>query len=200
MGWHDGYAADLKVLDQLAPQHRLLAEAELCQALRSQTADPRAVLGLGHLRSRASLPILHDNLLRFGIYALGAIASIDPAALATDRVLALLSDNQLSEDQLYRLAIGLGVYFTLAQLDPRVPAQLLELMAHEQYLVRYHALDALRRLHHLPDPAAGNGATITRADIYRDTIFGCISTNGRATDFRRAQNLLRAQIQAAPSA
>ncbi|OGX85961.1 hypothetical protein BEN47_14015 [Hymenobacter lapidarius] len=199
MGWHGGYDANFSVLDRLTPHHRLLAQAELCQALRAQTADPRAVLGLGHLRSRASLPVLHDNLMSFGIYALGAIASIDPAALATDRVLALLSSNKLSEGQLYRLAIGLGTYFTRGQLDPRVPAQLLELVAHQQYLVRYHALAALRRLYHLPDPAAGNGVTITRADISRDTLFGYISTNGRAADFRRAQDLLQTQIQAATS-
>ncbi|HEX8326800.1 MAG TPA: hypothetical protein VF629_04620 [Hymenobacter sp.] len=196
LGWHDGYDADFGVLDRLTRPHRLEAEAELCEALRTQRADPRAVLGLEHLRSRAGLPVLHDSLLRFGIYALGAIASIDPTALDADRVLAHLSNRKLTEEQLYSLAIGLGTYFTPSQLGPRVPAQLLELMADRRYLVRNHALGALRKLYRLPDPKAGNGTIITRADIRSDEIFGLISTDGRTDDFRRAQDMLRAQIEA----
>ncbi|HEX8505828.1 MAG TPA: hypothetical protein VF630_10700 [Hymenobacter sp.] len=199
LGWHDGYDADFGVLDRLLPQHRREAEAELCEALRTQRADPRVVLGLGHLRSRAGLPVLHDNLLRFGIYALGAIASIDPTALDANQVVAHLSNKKLSEEPLYGLAIGLGTYFTPAQLDPRVPTQLLELVADRRYLVRYHALGALRRLYQLPDPKAGNGATITQADVRSDVIFGLISTDGQANDFRHAQEMLRDQIRAATS-
>jgi hypothetical protein len=199
LGWHDGYDADLGVLDRLTPQQRLEAEAELCEALRAQRADPRVILGLGHLRSRSALPVLHDNLTRFGIYVLGAIASIDPTALVPDSVLAHLSNNKLSEDQVYGLVMGLGAYFTPVQLDPRVLAQLLELVADRSYLVRYHALGALRRLYQLPDPKAGNGSLITQADVRSDVIFGLISTDGRAKDFRQAQDLLRDQIQATSS-
>ncbi|MGY3088908.1 hypothetical protein ACVWYF_001948 [Hymenobacter sp. UYAg731] len=194
MGWHDGYDADLTVLDALSPADRLTAEAELCADLRTGLADPRVPIGLGHLRTAAALPLLHANLGRLGMYALQAIAHIDPAALDADQVLALLRSPRLTEYQLFEIVIGLGAFFTLAQLDPRLPTQLLALLANRHFLVRTHALTALRRLYHLPDPKEGDGSVITRADVLRDELFGLISTDKRPADFSRAQALFQAQV------
>ena len=196
LGWHDGYEADLPALDALSPADRHTAEAELCAALEANRADPRVLLGLGHLRSRAALPLLHAYMPRSGIYALQAIACINPAALDANRVLALLRNAKMEESNLYGLVIGLGAFFTLVQLDPRLVAQLLALLAHRYFLVRTHALDTLHRLYHLSAPKEGDGRTITRADILSDELFCLISTDKRPSDFRRAQELLQAQIAA----
>ena len=198
LGWHDGYEADFPALDQLTPADRATAEAELCASLQADRADPRVLLGLGHLRSRAALPLLHAYMPRSGIYALQAIARIDPAALDADRVLVLLRHPKIEESDLYGLVIGLGSFFTLAALDPRLIMQLLALLAHRYYLVRTHALDALRKLYHLPAPKEGNGHTITRADIFSDELFCLISTDQRPADFRRAQERMQAQMAAGP--
>ena len=197
LGWHDGYDADLAALDALSPTDRLAAEAELCDSLRTGLADPRVPIGLGHLRTAAALPLLHANLARLGMYALQAIARIRPAALNTDLVLALLRSTKLTEYQLFDIVMGLGSFFTLAQLDPRLPAELLALLANRHFLVRNHALDALRRLHHLPDPKETQSAVTTRADILRDELFTLIGTDGKTADFHRAQQLLQAQMTAA---
>ena len=67
LGWHDGYRANEAALNALAPADRATAEAELCDALRTGRADPRVIIGLGYLRSRTALPLLHDYLPRAGI-------------------------------------------------------------------------------------------------------------------------------------
>jgi hypothetical protein len=198
LGWHDGYRADAAALTALSPTDRATAETELCDALRTGRADPRVIIGLGYLRSRAALPLLHDYLSKSGIYALEAIARIDPAALDADRVLGIMSSSKATETQLFELSIGLGSFFTLSQLDSRLVAQLLVLLANKHFLVRNHALNALRRLHHLPDPKEYRGRTITQADVRSDELFGLIGTDGRPANFRRAQQLLQAQMAAAP--
>jgi hypothetical protein len=196
LGWHDGYDADLTALDALTPADRATAEAELCTALSTGLPDPRVILGLGHLRSRSALPLLHDYLPKSGIYVLGAIAQIDPAALQTERLLALMASAKTEESDLYGMVMGLGSYFTLSQLDPRLVQQLIALLANRHYLVRSHALDTLRRLYHLPSPKDGNGTHITRADVLSDELFCLITTDQEPANFRRAQQLLRAQISA----
>lgn len=197
LGWHDGYRADASALDVLCAADRATAETELCDSLRTGLADPRAILGLGYLRSRAALPLLHAYLSKAGIYALEAIARIDPAALDTDRVLAIMRNSKATETQLFDLAIGLGHYFAPTQLDPRLITQLVALLANRYFLVRNHALNALRRLYSLFDPKEHRGQTITRADVLSDTLFGLISPNSGPADFRRAQQLLQAQIATA---
>ena len=197
LGWHDGYRVNEAALDVLNPEDRATAETELCDALRTGLADPRALLGLGHLRSRAALPLLDGYLSKAGIYALEAIARIDPEALDANRVLAIMRSDRASETQLFDLAIGLGHYFTLPQLDPRLVAQLLALLANRHFLVRTHALNALRRLHLLPDPKEYQGRPITQADVLSDKLFGLISSEAGQADFRRAQQLLQVQMVAA---
>lgn len=196
LGWHDGYDADLAALDVLTPADRATAEAELCTVLSTGRPDPRVILGLGHLRSRAALPLLHDYLPQSGIYVLGAIAQIDPSALQTERLLTLLASPKTEESDLFDMAMGLGSYFTLPQLDPRIIQQLIALLTNRHYLVRSHTLDTLRRLYHLPSPKDGNGTHITQADVLSDELFCLITTDQKPADFRRAQQLLQAQIAA----
>ena len=196
LGWHDGYDADLAALDVLTPADRATAEAELCTVLSTGRPDPRVVLGLGHLRSRAALPLLHNYLPKSGIYVLGAIAQIDPTALQTERLLALMTSSKAEESDLYGIVMGLGSYFTLPQLDPRIIQQLIALLANRHYLVRSHALDTLRRFYHLPSPKDGDGARTTQADVLSDELFCLIVPDRKPADFRRAQQLLQAQIAA----
>ena len=200
MGWHDGYAADFAALDALSPTDRLTAETELCDALRTNSAGPCVAMGLGHLRSTAALPLLHTNLTRFGLYALQAIASINPAAPNSDKVLAMLRSCRLTEYQLFDIIMGLGVYFRLEQLDPRLPVQLLALLTHRESLVRYHALNAIRRLYNLPDLKAGNGHITTQANVLSDTVFCLITSDNDPANFRKAQQILQAQLAALPNA
>jgi hypothetical protein len=197
LNWRDGYHADKAVLDALTTAERATAETELCESLRTGLADPRAIIGLGYLRSRAALPLLHGYLSKAGSYALEAIARTDPSALEANRVLAIMRSDRASQEQLFDLAIGLGHYFTLPQLDPRLVTQLLTLVANRHFLVRTHALTALRRLHLLPDPSAFQGQSITTADVRSDELFGLICAEGNQADFRRAQQLLQAQMAAA---
>lgn len=196
LGWHDGYEADEAALDVLSPADRATAEAALCTALSTGRPDPRVILGLGHLRSRAALPLLHAYLPKSGIYVLGAIAQIDATALRTERILALLGNPNIPESDMYGIVMGLGSYFTLPQLDPCIIHQLTGLLASRHYLVRYHTLDTLRRLYHLPSPKDGNGTLTTRADVLRDELFGLITHDQQPADFRRAQQLIQAQIAA----
>ena len=92
--------------------------------------------------------------------------------------------------------MGLGSYFTLPQLDPRIIQQLIALLANRHYLVRSHALDTLRRFYHLPSPKDGDGARTTQADVLSDELFCLIVPDRKPADFRRAQQLLQAQIAA----
>ena len=108
-----------------------------------------------------------------------------------------MSSPKATETQLYEVAIGLGSFFTLPQLAPRLVAQLLALLANRHFLVRNHALNALRRLHHLPDPKEYQGRPITQADVLSDELFGLIGPKGTQAGFSRAQQLLRAQMAAA---
>lgn len=197
LNWRDGYHADEAALAALNPADRATAEAELCDSLRTGHADPRAIIGLGYLRSRAALPLLHAYLSRAGIYASEAIARIEPQTLDTGRVLAIMRSSKASQEQLFDLAIGLGHFFTLPQLDPRLVTQLVALLGNRHFLVRTHALTALRRLHRLPSPSGYQGRTNTQADIGSDTLLGLISSAGSPADFRRAQQLLQAQLLAA---
>ncbi len=144
-----------------------------------------------------ALPLLQGYLSKAGFYALEAIARIGPQALDTDRVLAIMRSERASQEQLFDLAIGLGHFFTLPQFDPRLVARLLALLANRHFLVRTHALTALRRLHLLPDPKEYQGRPVTSADVRSDTLFGLIGSDGRQADFRRAQQLLQAQMAAA---
>ena len=197
LGWHDGYRANEAALDVLAPADRIRAETELCNSLRTGLADPRVILGVGHLRSRQALPLLRAYLSKAGIYALEAIARIAPKELDTNWILQIMSSSKATETQLFDLAIGLGYYFTLPQLDPRLVTQLLALLANRHFLVRSHALTALRRLHLLPNSREFQGRPITQADIFSDTLFSLISPEASKADFRRAQQMLQAQMTAA---
>ena len=196
LGWHDGYDTDLAALDVLTPADRATAETELCTVLSTGRPDPRVILGLGHLRSRAALPLLHNHLPKSGIYVLGAIAQIDPAALQTARLLTLLANPKIDESDLYGIVMGLGSYFTLPHLDLRIIQQLIALLANRHYLVRVRTLNTLRRLYHLPSPKDGDGTHTTQADVLSDELFCLIVPDRKPTDFRQAQQLIQAQIAA----
>jgi hypothetical protein len=191
LGWHDGYDADLTCLDRLSPAERQQAETELLAALQAPT-DPRAILGLGHLHSRAALPALHRSLSQWGSYALSAIAQIDPKALDKNRLLQEL--RQPPESPLINLLVGIRSYFTLPQLDAPLIEQVFHLLNHAEYLVRYHALQTLRQLYVLPTAAL---ATSTNLDAVRkDLVFQLISKDGNPADYRRAEQLVRLEVQA----
>ncbi|GAB3834850.1 hypothetical protein [Hymenobacter jeollabukensis] len=187
LAWHDGYEADTTTLDALTPAGRAAAERELLAALQAHWTDPRVIIGLGHLRSRAALPLLHDHLPNAGAYVLAALAQIDAAAVDWPRIDALLGSGA-SPYQLLDMLMGLRQYFSLAQLPPDVPVTVLSLLIHPEYLVRYHALAALRTWYHLPSAASSQ----PRADH----IFGLICSDQSAGQHREAQRLIREQMQA----
>lgn len=187
LAWHDGYEADTSTLDALPPAERAAAEQELLAALTAPRSDPRIIIGLGHLRSRAALPLLHDYLPAAGAYVLAALAQIDPQAVDWPRLAGLLRA-KLTEFQLLDLLMGLRQNFYLAQLPPAIPATVLHLLTHQDYLVRYHALAALRTLYALPAPPGSQPRT--------DHIFGLICSDASGSQHREAQRLIREQMRA----
>lgn len=195
LAWHDGYEADFTCLDALTPTEREQAAQELLEALRAGKADARAVLGLGHLRYEAALPLLHELLRRHtaSFYALGAIAQINPAGLYQPLVTKLLA-LKTGEYQLIDLLLGLRTAFNRPQLEPMVLRQLVALLAHPAYLVRYHALATLRRLYGLQSAAQ---ELMGDADALRqDTLFKLISSDKRSANYHQAQQLLLTQLPA----
>lgn len=193
LAWHDGYSSftDFDLLDQLSPPDQQTAAAELLHALEKRKADPRAMLGLGHLRYRPALPALHTCLSTSGTYALEAIARIDPSELQVAQVQQVLHANAEKEYVLLELLIGLGHFYTRQQLSAQLLQQIFELLAHPKYLVRYHALAAMRNLYGL----AQTNST-TAAQVQADTIFSHITSDKRPADYRKAQQLLLADMRA----
>ena len=197
MAWHDGFGSqtDLACLDALAPAQQAQAADELLAALRARTADARALLGLGHLRYAEALPLLHDCLRRgfYAFYALDAIAQINPAGFYPPIVAARLRARASTEYQLMDLLMGLREYFTLPQLGPAIPPLIFNLLTHPDYLVRYHALNALRRLY----GAAPQPELPSQAQLKADQVFGLICEKGLFTNYAKAQRLLLAELPAA---
>jgi len=197
LAWHDGFGffTDLACLDVLTLAEREQAATELLAALRASTADARAMLGLGHLRAAEALPLLHDYVRRgwSAGYALEAIAAINPAGLYPPIVATQLRAKKSTEFQLMDLLIGLREYFTLPQLGPVIPPLIFNLLTHSEYLVRYHALDTLRRLY----------SAMTKEEINdyerikKDEIFSLLVKEGLFTNFGKAQRLLLAELPAA---
>jgi hypothetical protein len=193
--WHDGfqYITDLACLDALTLAQQQAAAQELLTGLRAGTADARAMLGLGHLRYAEALPLLHQCLQQsFAThYALQAIAQIDPAGFYPPIVAQLLAD-PARQHQYMDLVIGLREYFTLPQVGPVVPPLIFTLLANKEYLVRYHALDAVRRL-------SGSATAAQLADynpqrIIADEVFQLITKDNQPRNFSRAQQLLLTQL------
>lgn len=194
LAWHDGYQADTACFDALSPAERTQAETELLTALRNRDADARALLGLGHLRSEEALPLLH-YFVRQGFeahYALMAIAQINPAGLDCT-LLAEVLTTATNTTQLINLLVGLHEVFTLPQLGAPVARAVLRLFTHPDYLIRYHALNALRHLYHVPAPSPTASAAALRAD----TLFGLICRKRAPRAYRQAQQLFLAQVPAA---
>jgi hypothetical protein len=196
MAWHDGFGflTDLTCLDALAPAEQATAAAELLAALRAGTADARAMLGLGHLRYAEALPLLHDYVRRgwAALYALEAIAEINPAGLYPPIVASQLRAKNSSEFQLMDLLIGLREYFTLPQIGPVIPPLIFNLLAHSKFLVRHHALDTLRRLYGVET----REETQNMERRMKDEIFSVIAKEGFFTNFGKAQRLLLSELPA----
>ena len=195
--WHDGFSfvTDLACFDALAPTERAQAATELLAALRARTADARALLGLGHLRYAEALPLLHDYLRRgaYAFYALEAIAAINPAGFYPPIVAVRLRAKRSTEYQLMDLLLGLREYFTLPQLGPVIPSLIFNLLTHSEYLVRYHALNALRRLYGVTPPPE----LPTLTQLKADQVFGLVCEKGLFTNYAKAQRLLLAELPAA---
>lgn len=194
LAWHDGFDADTACLAALSPAGRAQAETELLTALRQRTADARAVLGLGYLRSEEAQPLLHHCLRQgfYAHYALTAIAQINPAGL--DRaLLANVLTTATNALHLMDVLVGLPDAFTLPQVGSAVAAAALRHFTHPDYLVRYHALNALRRLYGMPAPNPGDSPAVLRAD----TLFGLICRKRTPRAYRQAQQLFIAQAPAA---
>ncbi|GAB2768944.1 hypothetical protein HNQ93_000241 [Hymenobacter luteus] len=190
LAWHDGYDSVIDVaatLNQLSAAEQELAAAELVRALRQGPADPRVVLGLAYLRYRPALPALHDYLPRAANYVLQAISQIDPAQLDLQQVARVLETRDTYP--LIDVLMGLGYYYTRAQLNADLVERIIALLAHPDYLVRYHALQAARRLHGIPSP------TDDLNSLREDPVFSSIVSDKRPRDFRRAQELLLAEIK-----
>jgi hypothetical protein len=197
LAWHDGFGfqTDLACLDALTPAQQAQAALALLAALRAGTADARALLGLGHLRHAEALPLLHHCLRRgfYALYALEAIAQIDPAGLYPPLVAEQLGSKKTTMYQLIDLLIGLREYFSLPQLGPVVPGRVFGLLAHPDYLVRNHALTTLRRLYH--SPAAHLADDLNWVNT--DEIFKLITKDKHPANYRKAQRLLLAELPAA---
>jgi hypothetical protein len=197
LAWHDGFSflTDLACLDVLTPTDQDQAATELLAALRAGTADARAMLGLAHLRYAEALPLLHNYVRRgaFAFYALEAIAHINPAGLYPPLVVTSLRAKGNTEYQLMDVLIGLREYFTLPQLGPTIPPRIFTLLAHKEYLVRYHALQTLRRLY---DSRIKEKSHDPKR-LKDDEIFGLITKNGYFARFGKAQRLLLAELPAA---
>jgi|GEM_PF-3297842 len=189
LAWHDGFDADTACLVALSPTERAQAETELLMALRERSADARAILGLGYLRSEEALPLLHQDF--YAHYALTAIAQINPAGL--DR--ALLADvlTTTNASHLMDVLVGLPKAFTLPQVGSAVAAAALRHFTHPDYLVRYHALNALRRFYGVLVPKPDDSPAVLRAD----TLFGLICRKRAPRAYRQAQQLFIAQVSAA---
>jgi hypothetical protein len=197
MAWHDGFGflTDLDCLNALTPAEQATAATELLAALRAGTADARAMLGLGHLRYADALPLLHDYVRRgwAALYALEAIAEINPAGLYPPIVATQLRAKTSTEFQLMDLLIGLREYFTLPQIGPVIPPLVFKLLTHSEFLVRHHALDTLRRLY-------GAETRQQAQNLERhmdDAIFSLIANEGFFTNFGKAQRLLLAELPSA---
>jgi hypothetical protein len=197
LAWHDGFDffTDRACLDALAPAEQQQAASELLAAVRVRTADARVLLGLAHLRCAEALPLLHDCLRRglYSFYALEAIAAISPVGFYPPIVAAQLRARASTEYQLMDLLLGLRTYYTLPQLGPAIPSLIFKLLAHSEYLVRYHALQALRHLYGLVPPPELPDAAQLRAD----QVFGLICEKGLFTNYAKAQRLLLAELPAA---
>ena len=194
LAWHDGFNADTACLAALSPTERAQAETELLTALRERSADARAILGLEYLRSEEALPLLHHCLRQdfYAQYALGAIAQINPAGL--DRtLLADVLTTTTNASHLMDVLVGLPGAFTLPQVGPGVASAVLRHFTHPDYLVRYHALNALRRLYRAPAPEPGDSVAAIRAD----TLFGLICRKRAPRAYRQAQQLFIAQVPTA---
>ena len=196
LAWHDGYEANFTCLDALTAAEQGEAAAELLAGLRNTTADARAILGLGYLRCEEALPLLHDYLRRghYSMYALEAIAQINPAGLYRPLVAQLLT-SKAEWTKLIDVLTGLREYFTLPQVGVTIAARIFTLLAHPDYLARYHALSTLRRLYGLQS-AATQRRQSDKA-IRADKLFSLITTDKAPADYRQAQQLLLKQLDAA---
>jgi hypothetical protein len=194
MAWHDGFGflTNLDCLDALTPPEQATAATELLAALRAGTADARAILGLGHLRYTEALPLLHDYVRRgwAALYALEAIAEINPAGLYPPIVAAQLRAKTSTEFQLMDLLIGLREYFTLPQIGRVIPPLVFKLLTHSDFLVRHHALDTLRRLYGIETREQAQNMERRM----KDDVFGVIAKDGFFTNFGKAQHLLLAEL------
>ena len=186
LAWHDGYEADPAYLTALSATERVQAEQELLAALRTQQGDARAVLGLSYLRSEEALPLLHQCLRqnRYVHYALTAIAAITPARLDRTLLRHVLLEKNSSASHLIDVLLGLHDSFTLLQVGAEVARAVLDRFTHPDYLVRYHALNALRSLYGVPAPS----------DIHHDTLFGLICRKWAPSAYRRAHQLFISQV------
>ena len=195
LAWHDGYEANFACLDALSPTEQAQAATELLAGLRARTADARAMLGLGHLRCEEALPLLHDYLRQghYSMYALQAIALINPAGLYRPLVAELLAP-KADWTRLIDVLTGLREYFTLPQLGAGIAARIFTLLTHPDYLVRYHALNTLRRLYGLQ--SASTQRSQSNEAIRADKLLGLITSNKAPADYRQAQRLLLTKLDA----
>ncbi|RPD50241.1 hypothetical protein DNI29_05440 [Hymenobacter sediminis] len=190
LSWHDGFDSVIDVaasLGGLTPAEKEQAAAELILALEHGPADARVVLGLAYLRHRPALPALNSYMPNAANYVLQAISQIDSTQLDLQRVARVLEapDTQSLIDVL----TGLGYYYTHAQLNADIVQRIINLLTHPDYLVRYHALQAARNIHGVP------GLADDLNSLREDPIFANIISDKRPRDFRRAQELLLAEIR-----
>ena len=208
MAWRNGYPVEESLAQALTPDERVQAGSELLEAVRAGNFDGRAVQGLGYLYCTEAIPLLHQLMQReeFISYALQSIAHIDPRALDQSLVLKLLTSKVNWRNPLLMLLglldpwrrfvdilVGLRTSFTLTDLEPRLLSRILALLAHKDYLVRYHALYALRQLYNMPINEQGDKPTIYDG-LRRDELFPLIRTNKTPESYRQAQEAFLASL------
>jgi len=144
--WHGG--VDVRVLDALSTDERLRAEEELLRRLPN--GDWRVVRGLGYLKSTAAV----GRLLEFYNQRMGPVAEVARALLDIE------GDETYLDNLFYSMRWGdyyspiiLRTYIEECYEQSESPQRRADIRDHlmsavqnEEYLVRYHAADALLTL------------------------------------------------------
>jgi hypothetical protein len=174
MAWHDGYSANTSVLDLLNDSEKSIAETELTEALQFKNADPRAVIGLGHLKSERALPLLNRLacISAYGYYAIQAIANTNPQSLDADLICQALKSGN------YTLVMGLGYFFEREYIPKKVLDGLFEALSHSDYLMRYHTLDTLAKFCKVPEKI-------------KNSVFKLIVSDDMPANYRQAIDILK---------
>ncbi|MHA1771769.1 MAG: HEAT repeat domain-containing protein [Candidatus Thorarchaeota archaeon] len=141
MMWHDGI--DPKAVTYLEGEERKKAEEMLIQSLRK--GSKYAAMGLRELKSQRAVPVLKDVLRSAAgdlkVQVCVALNEIEGTTAYVDGIIDVLLQSESWSEQI-EAAISLRRYNT-----PEVIKALFTAVSDPEYLVRYHASEALLAIH-----------------------------------------------------